>query len=102
MNTKNSKTTESNRFRLYFINKLDLRGNKSITLDNFSVHYTWQNVKEEYENNKFKLIGPTWDKAFDLLDGSYTVAGIQYYFLWVIKNTKKMLIVVKNHQFQFI
>ena len=32
MNTKNSKTTESNRFRLYFTDKLDLRGNKTIAL----------------------------------------------------------------------
>ena len=30
MNTKNSKTTESNRYRLYFTDKLDLRGNKTI------------------------------------------------------------------------
>ena len=28
MNTKNSKTTESNRFRLYFTDKLDIRGQK--------------------------------------------------------------------------
>ena len=28
MDTKSSKTTESNRFRLYFTDKLDLRGKK--------------------------------------------------------------------------
>ena len=44
MNTKNSKTNESNRFRLYFTDKLDLRGNKTIALANFSIYYTWQNV----------------------------------------------------------
>ena len=44
-----------------FTDKLDLRRNKTIALINLSIYYTWQNVKEEYENNKFKLIGPTWD-----------------------------------------
>ena len=50
-----------------------------------SIYYTWQNVKEEYENNKFKLIGPTWDETFDLSDGNYTIADIQDYFLFIIK-----------------
>ena len=83
MNTKSSKTSESNRFRLYFTNKLDLRGNKTISLANLSIHYTWQNVKDEYENNKFKLSGLTWNETFDLADGSYTIADIQDYFLWI-------------------
>ena len=55
MNTKNSKTNEPNRFRLYFTDKLDLRGNKTIALVNLSIYYTWQNVKSEYEKNKFKI-----------------------------------------------
>ena len=54
INTKNSKTSEPNRFRLYFTDKLDLRGNKTIVLANLSIYYTWQNVKSEYKNNKFK------------------------------------------------
>ena len=77
MNTKNSKTNESNRFRLYFTDKLDLRGNKTITLANLSIYYTWQNVKSQYKNNKFKLSGATWDQTFDLPDGSYTIADTQ-------------------------
>ena len=40
-NTKNSKTSESNKFKLYFTEKLDLRGNKTIDLTNFSIYYTW-------------------------------------------------------------
>ena len=55
MNPKNSKTNESNRSRLYFTDKLDLRGNKTIALVNLSIYYTWQNVKSEYKNNKFKI-----------------------------------------------
>ena len=59
MNTKNSKTNESNRFRLYFTDKLDLRGKKTIALANLSIYYTWQNLKSEYENNKFKIVSNT-------------------------------------------
>ena len=40
MNTKNSKTNESNRFRLYFTDKLDLRINKTIALVNLSIYDT--------------------------------------------------------------
>ena len=69
MNTNNSKTSESSRFRLYFTDKLDLRGNKTIVLANLSIYYTWQNVKSEYKNNKFKIVAPTWDETFDLPDG---------------------------------
>ena len=80
MDTENSKTTDSNRFRLYFTNKLDLRGNKTVSLSYLSIYYTWKNIKEEYKNNKFKLSGPTWDETFDLPDGSYTIEDIQDYF----------------------
>ena len=40
MNPKNSKKDESNRFRLYFTDKLDLRVNKTIALANLSIYYT--------------------------------------------------------------
>ena len=40
INTKNSKTTEPHRFRLYFTHKLDLRRNKTIALANLSTYYT--------------------------------------------------------------
>ena len=45
MNTENSKATESNRFRLYFTDKLDLRGNKTIPLASLSIYYTFQKVR---------------------------------------------------------
>ena len=63
MNTKNSKTSESSRFRLYFTDKLDLRDNKTIALANLSIYYTWQNVKSEYKNNEFKITGLTSDET---------------------------------------
>ena len=76
VNTKNSKTKKSSRFRLYFTDKLYLRGNKTTALTNLSIYYTWQNIKCEYKNNKFKITGPTWDETFDLPHGSYSVADI--------------------------
>ena len=85
MNTKNIKTNESNKFRLYFTDTLDFRDNKAIALANFSIYYTWQNVKSEYKNNKFKISSSTWDETFDLPDGSYNISDIQDYFLCIIK-----------------
>ena len=70
INTKNSKTSDSHRFRLYFIDKLDLRRNKTIALADLSIYYTWENIKSKYNNNKFKISGPTWSETFDLPDGS--------------------------------
>ena len=70
INTKNSKTSDSHRFRLYFIDKVDLRRNKTIALADLSIYYTWENIKSKYNNNKFKISGPTWSETFDLPDGS--------------------------------
>ena len=81
MNTTKSKTTESNRFRLYFTNKLDLRASKTIS-------NTWQNIKDEYKNNKFKITAPTWNETFDLPDGSYAIADIQDKFFGIVKKHK--------------
>ena len=85
MNTENGKTSDSNRYRLYFTDKLDLRENKTISLVSLYLYYTLEHVKAEYKNSKFKITAPTWDEAFDLPDGSYTIASIQDYFLWIIK-----------------
>ena len=44
-----------------------------------------ENIKYEYNNNKFKISAPTWNDEFDLLDGSYSVSEIQDYFEYIIK-----------------
>ena len=56
-----------------------------MALANLSIYYTWKNIKSEYNNNKFKLLAPTWNDTFDLPDGSYSIADIQDYFEFVIK-----------------
>ena len=82
MNTFNSKTNKSNRFIYQFTDKLNLNDpNKNIALANLSIHYTWRNIKSEYNNNKFKIHAPTWNDEFDLPNGSYSVSDISRLFL---------------------
>ena len=46
---------------------------------------TWQNIKSEYNNNKYKISAPTWNYTFDLPDGSYSISDIQDHFEFIIK-----------------
>ena len=86
LNTKNSKTNESHRFKCDLIDKLDLRNpNKNMALANLSIRYTWKNVKSIYKNNKFKISAPTWNETFDLPDGLYNIPEIQDYLKYVTK-----------------
>ena len=86
MNTKNSKTNESHKFKYDLIDKLDLKNpNKNMALGSLSIYYTWKNVKSTYNNNKFKISAPTWNETCDLPDGSYNISEIQDYFEYIIK-----------------
>ena len=86
MNPENSKTSESRRFKLDWTDKRNLKNtNKKMAVPNLSIYYTWKNIKSEYNNNKFKISGPTWNDTFDLPDGSYSIADIQDYFEFIIK-----------------
>ena len=86
MNTENGKTNEPHRFKLNLTDKINLKyPNKNIALANLSIYYTWKNIKSEYKNNKFKISAPTWNVTFDLPDGSYSIADIQHYFEFIIK-----------------
>ena len=86
MNTENSKTNEPHRFKLDLADKLNLKNpKKNIALVNLSIYYTWENIKTEYNNNKFKISASTSNKTFDLPDGSDTIDDIQDYFEFIIK-----------------
>ena len=81
MNSENSKTSKPHVLTLKLINKLDLRiGEKVIALSNLSIYYIWKNVKNSYNNNKFKIYAPTWNDEFKLPDGWFSVSDIQDYF----------------------
>ena len=56
-----------------------------MALVNFSIYYTWKNVKSEYNDNRFKISAPTWNETFDLPNGFYSIADIQDYFEFIIK-----------------
>ena len=72
--------------------KLNLKNlNKNIALGNLSIYYTWKNIKSAYNNNEFQISAPTWNDTFDLPDGSYSIADIQDYFEFIIKNMKLYL-----------
>ena len=87
MNTENSKTNEPHRFKLDLTDKLNLKNpNKNMALANLSIYYTWKNIKSEYNNNEFKISAPTWNDTLDLPDDSYSIADIQDYFEFIIKN----------------
>ena len=47
MNSKNSKTSKPHILKLKLTDKLDLRiDEKVIALSNFSIFYTWENIKK--------------------------------------------------------
>ena len=87
MNTENSKTNEPHRFSLSLADKGNLKNPcKNIVLRNLSIYYTWKKIKSAYNNNKFKTSAPTWNGTFDLPEGSHSIADIQDYFEFIIRN----------------
>ena len=86
MNNENSKTNKPHRYKFDLTDKLNLKNpNKNMALANLSIYYTWENIKSEYNSNKFKISAPAWNDTFDLPDGSYSIADIQDYFEFIIK-----------------
>ena len=82
MNSKNSKTSESHRFKLDLTNKLNLKDpKKTMAFANLSIYYTWKNIRSECDDNKFKIL----QLEFYLPDGSYSIADIQDYSEFIIK-----------------
>ena len=60
MNSKKSKTSKPHVLVLKITDKLDLRRDeKSIALSSLRIYYTWKNIKNSYNNNKFKISAPT-------------------------------------------
>ena len=86
MNSRNSKANEPNRFKYDLIDKLDFKNpNKNMALGSLSNCNTSKIVKSTYNNNKFKMSAPTWNKTFDLPDGSYNISEIQDCIEYIIK-----------------
>ena len=100
MNSENSKTSESRRFKLDLKDKVNLKNpKKNMAFANLNIYYAWKNIKSEYNNDKFKISAPTWNDTFDLADGSYSIVDIQDYFEFIVKKRETL---AENHQFKFI
>ena len=86
--TENSKTNELHKF-FPNLQTLDLGSSYiHVALENVSIYYTWKDIRKQYENNKLKIIAPTWNDEFELPDASYSVSDIWDYIEY-IKNTKQ-------------
>ena len=80
MNTENSKTSEPLNSILNLSQRLDLRSsNKHVVLQNLSAYYTWKNIRQQYKNNKLKIIALTWKDDFELPNDLYSVSDLQDY-----------------------
>ena len=78
MNSENSRNSEYQVLVLKLADKLDLRrGQKSVSLSNFSIYYTWKNIKSSS--------APTWSDEIELPDGSHLISDIQDYFEHIFK-----------------
>ena len=61
LNTENSETSQPHVLVLNLSQRLDLRSSsKHIVLKNLSIYYTWKNIRQQYKNNKLKIIAATW------------------------------------------
>ena len=58
---------------------------------NVFIYCTWENINSKYNNNIFKISGPTWSETFGLLDGSYEISDIQDYFLKMIQKNESTI-----------
>ena len=77
MNSENSQTFDPHRLLLNLTDKIDLKNkDKYITLSNLSIYYTWKNIKNVYQNSKFKTSASTWNQNLELPDGSYFISDI--------------------------
>ena len=86
INTENSKTTEPHKFKLTLADILNLKDpNENMVLANLSIYHTWEKIKSEQNNNKFKISAPTWNDEFGLPDGSYSISDIHDYLEYIIK-----------------
>ena len=86
MNMENSKTNEPHKFVFNLSQRLDLRSSdKHVALQNLSIFYTWKNIREQYKNNKLKILAPIQNDGYKVTDGSYSVSDNQDYTEFIIK-----------------
>ena len=85
-----TKANEPSKFALNLWQRLNLKNiNKHVALQYFCIYYKRKNVRQQYKNNKIKIIAPTWNDEFELPDVLYSVSDIQDYIEYIIIKHKK-------------
>ena len=54
-------------------------------LPNFSICYTWKNIKKTYNKNKFKISSRTWNDKSELPEWSYFLSDIHDCFEYILE-----------------
>ena len=92
------KTNEPHKFVFNLSKILDLRSlNKHVALENLYIYYTWKNIRKQYKSNELKIIAPTWNDEFELLDCSYSVSDIQNYIEFIIEKHETLTTIPPIH-----
>ena len=78
------------------LNLSDEMSDKYVAVASRSIYYTWKYIVKSYENNEFKISGPTLKEKFELPDGLYSVTDIQDYLQYIIKTMKHLLIIFQS------
>ena len=83
---KDSKTSDPHRLLCNLREKINLKSSdKYIAWSNFSMYYTWKNIKKSYKSNKSKISAPGWNEKFELSDLLCSIWDIQDYFEYICK-----------------
>ena len=92
------KTNEPHKFVFNLSKILDLRSlNKHVALENLYIYYTWKKIRKQYKSNELKIIAPTWNDEFELLDCSYSVSDIQNYIEFIIEKHETLTTIPPIH-----
>ena len=84
MNSEKNKTSEPYKLLLNLADKISVnRSDKYAALPNLIMYHTCKNIKKSYKRNRLEISSPTWNRKFQLPDGSYFVSDIQQYFEYV-------------------
>ena len=79
MNTKKGKINEPHKFVFTLLQRQDLRSSsKHVALQNILIYNMWENIIQQYKNNKVKIIASMWNDEFELPNGGYSVSDIQH------------------------
>ena len=95
MNSKSNETFDSHRLLFNLSDKINLnKSDKYVPLPKYSICYTWENIKQSYKNNKFKISAATWKEEFELPDRSHSYQ-IFKITLNILKSMEKRLVILQ-------